>query len=161
MVITILALFAAAIMPNVVQDKRSREIRQFFPAARNLMLTTRSRSIGDGITRTIRIDDSAHRVIVERTDATSGDVTEDRSLGIPSGVTTNAFRLEKDDSNAADWKIGFYADGRSEGGAVEFNADGKSISILIEPSGSVKVEDGKLPDISNQEWDAGGYEQRI
>jgi len=160
-VITVLALFAAAIMPNIVREKHSREVRQFFPQMRNLLLATRSKAIGDGVTRTVRIDDGANRVIVERTDATTGDVTEDGSLSMPSGVTTNAFRLKKDDSNAADWKVGFYADGRSEGGGVEFKADGKSISLLIEPGGAVKLQDGELPDISNQEWDAGGYEQRI
>jgi prepilin-type N-terminal cleavage/methylation domain-containing protein len=47
-VVTLLALFAALIVPNVASEKAGREARQFFPKARNLMLEARGRSIVEG-----------------------------------------------------------------------------------------------------------------
>lgn len=160
-VITILAMFAAAIMPNLVSERRSRAVRQFFPEARNLLMETRSRSIGDGQARTIRYEDGSGRLIVERTDVETGDTSEERGITLPEGVTGSAFRIERTDSTSGEWRIGFYADGKSEGGGIEFDADGRTVSLLIDPSGSVRIIQESLPDVSQEEWDAGGYEQRI
>jgi prepilin-type N-terminal cleavage/methylation domain-containing protein len=160
-VITVLAVFAAAIMPNLLSEMKSREARAFFSKARNLMLEARSRSIGDGVTRSIRLDESGGRLVVERTDAESEEPTEDRALPLPEGVTGSAFRVEKQESNSAEWTIQFFVDGRARGGAISFDSNGRIISLIIENSGLVRRLDGELPALEEESWDAGGYEQRI
>lgn len=163
-VITMLVLFAAAIMPNLVNQKRSREIRQFYAAARNLMSDARERARADGMTRKARYDDSSRRLIIERvsTDANSNSSdSEERGLDLPEGVTADAFRVEKDDSTSSEWSIGFYADGKSESGMIQFSSEGSSQTLEISRTGGVQVVQGTMPDISDDEWDAGGYEQRV
>lgn len=160
-VITVLAIFAAAIMPNLLSDRKSREAREFFSKARNLMLEARSRSIGDGTARSVKIDESGGRLIVERTDAESGEAVEDRALTMPEGVTGNAYRVEKTESNSAEWTIRFFADGRARGGAISFDSNGRIYSLIVDDSGLVRRLDGDLPPVEDESWDAGGYEQRI
>ena len=160
-VITLLALLAAVIMPNLMNERRSREARQFFSKARNLMLETRSKSIGDQQTRTIRLDESAGQLLVERTDVETGESLQERTLDLPEGVTGSSFRMESEDSNAAEWSVSFYADGKSNGGGIAFDTNGRIISLSISTRGAVTRIDGELPDTTEDVWDAGGYEQRI
>jgi prepilin-type N-terminal cleavage/methylation domain-containing protein len=160
-VITILVVFAAVIMPNLSSEQKSRTARQFFPKARNLMLEARSRSIGDGVTRSVRIDESGGRLVVERTDADTGDPVEDRSLALPEGVTSSAFRVEKEESNSSEWAVRFFADGKALGGGITFESNGRAISLIVDATGSITQIDGSLPDTSDETWDAGGYEQRV
>lgn len=160
MVITILVLFAAVIMPNLKNQKHSQDVRQFFSATRNLMVDARERAVNDGQARLIKYDDSARKLTVETTDNQSGNTQTERELTLPEGVTADAFRLDKADSTSSEWVLGFYADGRSEGGAVQFSADGASQVVIVKDIGSVSVQKGTMPDISQDEWDAGGFEQR-
>lgn len=160
-VITILLVFAAAIMPNLYSMKKSRETRQFFSKARDLLADARERSIADGVARHVRYEESGSRLIVERTNADSGEQVEDRTLSLPDGTTATAFRLEKNDSNSGEWSLGFYPDGHSEGGDIQFSADGEDLTLEVSSNGHVQILKGDMPDISQKEWDAGGYEQRI
>lgn len=160
-VITILALMAAAILPNIVNEQKSREARQFFSKARNLMLDSRSRSISDGQTRSIKIDETSGRLIVETIDAETGDAVEGQAVALPDGVTGDAYRVESEESNSSEWAIRFYADGKARKGGISFNSNGRIISLVVDERGSVTQVDGPLPEVSDESWDAGGYEQRI
>ena len=159
--ITILALMAAAVLPNIVNEQKSREARQFFSKARNLMLDSRSRSISDGQTRSIKIDETAGRLVVETTDPETGDAVEGQTLELPEGVTGNAYRIESEESNSSEWSIRFYADGKARKGGISFSSNGRIISLVVNERGSVTQVDGPLPEVSDESWDAGGYEQRI
>lgn len=160
-VITVLAVLAAAIVPNLLSEQRSREARQFFARARNLMVEARSRSIGDGQTRSIRLDDSGGRLVVERIDQESGEATEDRGITLPDGVTGSAFRVLNEESTSAEWVVRFYADGKARGGAISFDTNGRIISLIVENTGQIRRVDDVLPATEDETWDAGGYEQRI
>ena len=161
MVITVLALLAAAIMPNLLNESRSRAARQFFSKARNLMLDARSSSIRDGQTRSIKIDETGGRLFVETTDAESGDAVEGQALTFPEGVTGSAYRVQGEESNSAEWDIRFYSDGKARKGGISFDSNGRIISLSVDERGAVTQIDGPLPDTSEESWDAGGYEQRI
>ncbi len=161
MVITVLAIFAALIVPNLLNESRGREARQFFSKARNLMLEARSRSIGDQQTRTVRVDESGGRLIVERIDQTSLETVEDKTLDLPEGVAGSAYRMADLESNSAEWEVRFYADGKSSGGGVTFTTNSRPISIIVDKSGAIRQVDGELPDTQDESWDAGGYEQRV
>lgn len=160
-VITILALMAAAILPNIVNEQKSRKARQFFSKARNLMLDSRSRSISDGQTRAVKIDETGARLVVETTDAETGDANEGQTLALPDGVTGNAYRIEAEDSNSSEWSVKFYADGKARKGGISFSSNGRIISLVVDERGLVTQVDGPLPEVSEESWDAGGYEQRI
>jgi Tfp pilus assembly protein FimT len=165
-VITLLALFAALIIPNLASEKSGREARQFFVKARNLMLEAKTRALSDGITRTIRLDDTGGRLVVERVSAGDGldeeqTTTEERALDLPDGVTGSAFRVEKDDSTSAEWDIRFFADGKARAGGVSFTSNDRVISLTVDKEGLVKQIDGPLPDATDETWDAGGFEQRV
>lgn len=160
-VIAILVVLFAGIMPNLLNESKSREARQFFSKARNLMMDTRSRAVRDGQTRSVRIDESAGRLVVETTDPETGDVAEGEVLALPEGVTGNAYRVELQESNSAEWAIRFYGDGRARKGGISFSSNGRIISLSVDERGTVTQIDGPLPDTSEDSWDAGGYEQRI
>jgi prepilin-type N-terminal cleavage/methylation domain-containing protein len=160
-VITILVLLVAAVMPNLTSEKRSREARQFFAHARNLVQETRSRSMGDDQTRVLRFDESGNRLVVDRLDLETGDSVEERALELPEGVEGSAYLIEEETSNAAEWQVAFYADGKSSKGGITLTNNGRPISIVIDEGGTVRQVDGELPDTSQDIWDAGGYEQRI
>lgn len=160
-VITVLVLLAAAIMPSLVSEKNSREARQFFAKARNLIQETRARSMGDSQTRTLRFDDSEGKLVVDRLDIETGDSVTERELELPAGVEGSAFVVEGEASNSAEWQVGFFADGLSTEGGITLTNNGRPISIVIDDRGTVRQIDGELPDTSQDVWDAGGYEQRI
>ncbi len=160
-VVTIIVLLAMAIMPNLLSESRSREARQFFSKARNLMMDARSRAVRDGQTRSVRIDETDGRLIVESTDSETGDAVEGQTLTLPEGVTGNAYRVELQESNSAQWAIRFYGDGRARKGGISFSSNGRIISLSVDERGTVTQIDGPLPDTSEDTWDAGGYEQRI
>jgi type II secretory pathway pseudopilin PulG len=160
-VITILVLLAAAIMPNLVNEKKSREAREFFAQSRNLMLGARARSMGDRRTRTVRFDESGSRLVVELTDSATGEATEERALPLADGVAGSEYVAEGETSNAAEWRVDFYADGKASGGGITFTSNGRPISLNVDRRGTVSQIDGELPDTAEEEWDAGGYEQRL
>ncbi len=160
-VITILAVIAATIMPNVLSESKSREARQFFSKARNLMQEARARSIGDGQTRSIRLDETAGNLIIERADVESGEPVEDRTLRLPEGVTGSAYRVGKTESTSSEWTVKFFGDGKAAGGALALDSNGRVRSLVIEDSGMIRLLDGELPPVAEESWDAGGYEQRV
>lgn len=161
MVITLLAVFAGAIMPSIWRMNEGQNIRGFFSQARNVMQSARERAITSGVTRKIRYDDGQHKLVVETTDAETGQTQEDRGVSLPEGVTAASFRIEKNDSNSSEWEMGFYPDGKSDGGAIQFTADGRDRTLVISPTGVVRLIDGAMPDVTQDEWDAGGFEQRV
>jgi len=160
-VITILAVFAAAVMPSLRGLSRSEEIRDFFAGARNIMQTAREKAIQDGVSRKVRYDEGQQKLVVEWTNKDTGSTEEDKGLTLPSGVTADAFRLEKNDSNSSEWTMGFYPDGKSDGGAIQFTADGLAKTIIVTATGAVTLQAGSMPDATQDEWDAGGFEQRV
>jgi type II secretory pathway pseudopilin PulG len=160
-VVTLLVLLAAAIMPNLISEQNSRNARQFFAKARNLVQETRARSMGDGLTRTLRFDETSGRLVVERLDVETAETTEERTLDLPEGVEGSAFVAHDETSNSAEWQVDFFADGKSTPGAVTFTSNGRPISLAIDDRGTVRQVDGELPDTSQDFWDAGGYEERI
>lgn len=160
-VITVLAVFAAAIMPNLLKESQSRQARQFFSKARNLMLEARSNSIRDGITRSVRFDEGGDRLVVERADPESDEPTEDGALALPEGITGDAYQMEKLESNSSEWNIRFYSDGKAREGGITFSSEGRLISIVVDVAGSIRQVDGPIPDAQDEVWDAGGYEQRV
>lgn len=159
--ITLLAIMAAIVMPNLVSESKSREARQFFSKARNLMMEARSRAVADGITRTVRIDETGGQLTMEQVNPEAEEQTQDRTLAMPEGVTANAYRIGKTDSNSSEWSISFYADGKAKGGAVTFDSNGRLYSLEVTDRGRVSVLEGALPAVEDESWDAGGFEQRI
>lgn len=160
-VVTLLVLLAASIMPNLISEQKSRDARQFFAKARNLVQETRARSMGDAQTRTLRFDETGGRIVVERLDVETAETTEERALDLPEGVEGSAFVVEGENSNSTEWQVDFFADGKSTAGGITFTSNGRPISLVVDDRGTVRQVDGELPDTAQESWDAGGYEQRI
>lgn len=125
------------------------------------MLEARSSSIRDGQTRSVRVDDSGNRLVIETTDSESGDSVAGRSLDMPEGMSASAYRLEQTESSSAEWAAKFYSDGRARKVGISFDSDGRVTTFMIDERGAVRQIDGPLPDEQDENWDAGGYEQRV
>jgi hypothetical protein len=97
----------------------------------------------------------------QETGEEQAEASEERALDLPDGVTGSAFRIEKDESTSAEWDLRFYADGKAKAGGISFSNNGRIQSVTVDQNGRVEIIDGPLPDISDEKWDAGGFEQRV
>ena len=76
-------------------------------------------------------------------------------------ISVSQFRSGETDMSAADWIVTFYADGTSDGGAVEVDEGGIVHSFIIgSKSGLSRWQDGAMPSSETTKWQAGEIEQR-
>ena len=162
MVVLILVVFASFILPNFSASRNSREVTSFFVALPDLAVFARERAMDDNSTTRIRYDDGNATFTVTE-DAQPNSEEEDqilRELAMPSLLTAQAFRQEDENVTTGDWELVFYPDGRSNGGGVEIEDNGRRRSMLVEPDGTIKTDDQPLPAVEDRRWEAGQIEQR-
>ncbi len=140
---------------NQVVVKQVHNDSQFTPADGSngpTAPTTTSKANGQ------QIDSNLQGNIGLTSDATQ-DVTV-RTITMPTGMAFGAFQLNGATSDSGSWKVRFFSDGTSDGGAVELNIAGSTKSLVISDRGRVSLEDGNIPDMSNETWPAGTFVQR-
>ena len=75
-------------------------------------------------------------------------------------MTLGNLSLEGKNSNASDFRLHFYPDGRSEGGGLEWIEGNTTRNLSVTTGGLATLAEGKLPEATNDRWEAGTYEQR-
>ena len=93
----------------------------------------------------------------------SPDASQDKTikkLTMTSGLQFGNYQLAGTTSDPSSWKLHFYADGTSDGGAVEVLDKGKTQTLVVNVHSGIKMIDGTLPDTTNEKWQAGNYVQR-
>lgn len=171
-IIMIVTLFAALAMPSFLARQRTREVTAFFVRLPDLAVYAREVAQRDETTVRIRFDEGQNVFSAEREgsepdgsngpNASEGDgeLSTVRSVGMPGDVKTSNFQQEGQSVNASEWELTFYPDGRSDGGAVELDDNGRIRSVVVAPDGTVRLQQGALPTVDERRWPAGEREQR-
>jgi hypothetical protein len=158
-VIIVLALIATTVLPRLAAIESSREYRDFRLAVRRTGVEARELAISRGIPTSVTFDDSEQtlNIVAEA----EGEETTLRSVRVVEGVTAARFAAGDAETNASEWRLTFYPDGRSDGGGIDFESNGDLFTLYAEKSGAVHFADGEMPDLTSEQWPAGEYEHRI
>jgi prepilin-type N-terminal cleavage/methylation domain-containing protein len=165
-IIAIVTLFAALATPSFLARQRTREVTAFFVRLPDLAVYAREVAQRDERTVRVRFDEGQNLFIAD----IDGEVDETgvenepstvRQVPMPPDVRTTNFRQEENSVNAGEWELTFYPDGRSDGGAVELDDNGRIRSMVVAPDGTVRLQEGAMPTIDERRWPAGDREQRL
>jgi len=157
-VIVILAMFAAAVVPNMATSIESAKRRSF----RVSVLTLARRAKVEAITRGATVNLSLNNGDFQISSGSETDSTVIGSVSQAPGIEASHFTKAGEELGEGEWLIAFYPDGTSDGGAFQFDEGSDSTSVKIaKKDGRVSVTDGALDpgDTSETEWEAGGYVQ--
>lgn len=158
--IVILVLIAATVYVRLAAVESSRAYRDFRLAVRRLGTEAREEAIRRKQIASVGYDESSTQLtlVLEGEDQ---EETVLRSTDVAEGVEATRFTAGEAESNAAEWRLRFYPDGRSDGGGIEFDSGGQVFCLYAEKSGTVHFDDGNLPDLQEERWPAGEYERRL
>jgi type II secretory pathway pseudopilin PulG len=161
-VVAVLMLLAALLLPNLLARQATREVTAFFVGLPDLAVFARERAQATDRTVTV-IYNEAQGVfsVLDETDPESDEeIPSLRDLPVPNALTVTDFLTEDQPATADEWELRFYPDGRSDGGAVEVDDNGRLRSLEVSPTGAIRLIEGSLPTIDQRRWPAGDYEQR-
>jgi prepilin-type N-terminal cleavage/methylation domain-containing protein len=160
-VITVLAVLASAVVPNLVAYQASQREHAFLDNLVGLGAIAREKAIASGRNVDIEYDDSADAFRLHTTDV-NGDDQDLNTLSVPGAIKANKFQLLGSDSGPSDWKLNFYPDGSSDGGGVELiQGDSGVISLNVDArTGRSELLHDSLPDPRANSWQAGDYVHR-
>ena len=83
-----------------------------------------------------------------------------RTVRLQGDIRGRAYRVGTETVVSGEFVLRFYADGKSDGGALEFDLNGSSRSLIVDRNGDARLQDGGLPDVPIDEWQAGENERR-
>ena len=163
---------AGLITPNVVAIKQGRERDEVYNSVLRLFQRGRESSIQDGRNYELSVT-GGNTLVLQRDKATQdGDDPRQAQVGTPAetedvdqvaltgDVSLGNLRLGDKDSNASDFIMHFYPDGRSEGGGLELVYNGAKRNVFVSTRGLASMADGDLPAATETDWEAGQYVQR-
>ena len=165
-IIVIVTLFAALATPSFLARQRTREVTAFFVRLPDLAVYAREAAQRDERTVRVYFDEGQNQFIAEAEGVVDDTGVQDegstiRQVAMPGDVRTTNFRQEENSVNAGEWELTFYPDGRSDGGAVELDDNGRIRSMVVAPDGTVRLQEGPMPTIDERRWPAGEREQRL
>jgi prepilin-type N-terminal cleavage/methylation domain-containing protein len=159
-VIVLLALLAALIMPNLVAVKASRERNAFRSELRRLAVSAREDAILRSSIRVLRYEDGSNAFLTSTVSEDGTPADSGRSVALPEGVRVDSFRVGAREVAGGEWEMRFQIDGSTEGGGVELSDGAFVYSLRFAEDGTVRLLEEELPNLSDERWSAGSYEQR-
>lgn len=156
-VITLVALFAVFILPNLVTSRQAEDERLFVDGLKRLADNARDTAISKNETLHLSLDGNRLTVTQETDTNQKGD--EVAGLDLISGAQANKFQANGQDMESGDWDLRFYPDGTADEGGVEIDIRDATYALNVTSRGAATVDD-QLTDYANVRWDAGTYETR-
>jgi Tfp pilus assembly protein FimT len=182
-VLLVLILFASLIVPNLVSMRDGQRKRAAYGQVTDLISEARLSAVGSDVTYAITWDSGTSQFDLKKeppndntnssgtipnpeprpmqTATTTEQFDQVKSVTLPSPLRVDGFRAGSNNSDPGSWAIHFYPDGTSDGGGFQINAGSDIQSVLIDKYGLATQKAGMLPDISEQTWTAGTYDQKI
>lgn len=159
-VVTVLALLAALVIPNVVAIKRSREVQTLKSSVLRLPAEALNEARRSKKAVTLRAD-GTDTLVMERAGAADEDPTEVKRLTLGTELRLDAAQSEGNPVDLGVWEWRVYPDGSAIPGRLEL-AEGNRILSLRLPG------EGELPrwiatnaaEAGEERWSAGELEQR-
>jgi len=158
--IAVTAMLASLALPSYTAIQRGTEVRNFRARLLAMSAQARSHAIESGLTTGLSFDRETNifEVLEQETDGTKIELNE---LAAPSNMVVIQMAADRYESPPGGWWVPFYSDGTSAGGGAEIQAKDWTFSFIIDSaSGSARLQDGALPDLSQDQWKAGTYEKR-
>ena len=168
----ILVVVAGLVLPNVVAIKRGRDRDEVYASVLRLVQRARESAIQSGTTYHLTAT-GGNTLVLQRDKAPQeGDDPRQAQVGqqaetedvdqvaLSSDVSLGDLRVGEKDSNASDFTLHFYPDGRSEGGGLELLYSGAKRNLVVTTRGLASLSDGALPTASEPDWEAGDLVQR-
>ncbi|MFQ3677236.1 MAG: prepilin-type N-terminal cleavage/methylation domain-containing protein [Fimbriimonadaceae bacterium] len=117
---------------------------------------------GAGLTGTASLAAARQAAFGSANDVDTNDLGESvlRRVRLGGNIRGRGFRVADETVVSGEFLLRFYADGKSDGGALEFDVNGASRSIVVDRNGDARIENGGLPDVQTDEWQAGENERR-
>jgi type II secretion system protein H len=152
-VIMILALLAAAIVPNAASAVISNRRRNFRLGVPRLVGEAHNKAVQTGQTVTMTKTENDGFQIA--TNDGQNDQAVDTLDGV-DGVSIESVLDANGDQSNGEWQIAFYPDGTCEGGTIELGDNGATYRYQVTKSTSkVKLLGEGETDPSNDKWPAG------
>lgn len=159
LIIVCLVLIVAVVAPRMESLKESGEYRAFRIGVRRLASEARELAISRGEPVSVSLNESEGTIQIQ-SDSADAQQASLRSLQIAPGVQATRCVAGDVEANPAEWRLQFYPDGRSDGGGVQFEAENDTFYLMADERGVVRFDDGQLPNMAAQRWQAGEYERR-
>jgi type II secretory pathway pseudopilin PulG len=159
-VITILALLAALVIPNVVAMKRSRDVQSLKASILRLPAEAINEASKSKRAVTLRAEGS-DTLVMERVGAEGEDPSEVKRLALSQELQLDSALSEGQSVDLGSWEWTVYPDGSAKPGRLELLEGSRVLSLRL-PS------EGELPrwiratgtETSEERWSAGELEQR-
>jgi prepilin-type N-terminal cleavage/methylation domain-containing protein len=166
-VITILAVMAAAIMPNLVAIKRSRELREQEWALQRLPGQARdeARRRNAKITLHMDGDDLVLSQVPKTGDGTydTADLEEIKRVPLGEHLRIDAIRKGTETIDSGSWQWVAYPDGSSDGAHLSVVEGDKTKSLVVPVEGDAHWDtddEDSDADQDDERWEAGEVETR-
>ncbi len=156
-VISLVALFAALIVPNLVSSHKSAQERLFVDSMKRIANEARESAISQNLAMHLSLNGDRLSV----TKDTGNNQKGDELVGVDLIDEANAtkFQVNGQEPTSGDWDLRFFPDGTADEGGVEVTIGQSVYALNVSPRGGVSVDD-QLTDASSIRWEAGTYETR-
>jgi type II secretory pathway pseudopilin PulG len=154
--ITILAVLAALIVPNLVAFRDVAERQRFISNLNGLVsgAAALSARLGEPVEVSLESDQVVLR--------TAGEEPRDlRAVELPAGSAWGGFLLNGQTVAESEWLPRFYPDGQARPGSVTLTLSNRTYSIRVEANGRASVVPGEVDPNEQLKWQAGELEQRL
>lgn len=157
MVLVVLMLFASMVSPHVVVQIDAMKRRQAYGQVYELLQRARVNAITQQMTYQVTYDEAQTRLVLSRVSSSTEDPEEQSTVSLPSGISASNFVVESDNVPSSDWKLHFYADGKSEGGSLELQENQLTRGYRVKSDGSISAVEGSVDTGQDEIWQAGDY----
>jgi prepilin-type N-terminal cleavage/methylation domain-containing protein len=159
-VITVLAVMAALVLPNMVAIQRSRELRLLKASIQRLPQEAKQEARKSNAPVVLRVD--GDDLVMERIpvgDEAGNDPVEIRRVALNDAIRVERARQGEETIDLASWEWRVYPDGSCPSANLEFTEGDISEALIIEAAGDAHWATGDEADME-QQWAAGDIETR-
>jgi prepilin-type N-terminal cleavage/methylation domain-containing protein len=159
-VIAVLALLATAVVPVLAAFKKGQVDRSFLSQLRSIGGEAKEKAISLANPVDLEFDDSSNTIKIHTTNTDGSDKSLE-TLQLPEGYAAQRFQLAGKESDASQWKLGFYPDGSCDGGGIQVTHGNDTVSLFFDAlTSKATMTNSSLPDPSTLQWAAGDYVHR-
>ena len=159
-VISILALFAAAVIPALANWRAGDAYRAFPGQLLRLVANARQDAIDNHVARSLSYDPSTGSFKISWLDPTTSQPQDGPTLTPPSSIQMGRLVYLDNDTSPQNWKVTFYPDGTAENAGFELQDQDKYFTIAITAAGQITLSNAALPEPDTLRWSAGANEVR-
>ena len=158
-VISVLALMAALVVPNMVAIKRSQDLRDLEASLLRAPAEARNEARKTRQPVTLRVEGDA--LVMERGASDEEEEAEEvKRVVFGERLRIESAQIAGEPIDVASWQWAAYPDGSADTGGLEFVEGEARKSLVLSGDRSARWVEGELPQMTEDRWPAGELEQR-